>query len=720
MKHSYTRFQQVVEVANTVTGTQNQSPYTLNIIPFRHLAGEHVFSFTAKKEPDLYPLKSNSLPRELTEGNCSQRIPDGIEYLYTDFTDECGEFTLSVDLRKNHRFAKHYYNWCIKQYFQGRADITNPNFILDNVVWVEDSTRSNEDWKVYEKYAIRVYIRRFSDGPEIAVSYEGTSRVLCRSIMDVEDPSWLKWVVYKGQLYRYRSLPAEALYNLQNVFPVLNHTLRSHLMIKLPFERCSNKYKKYHGKILAFARDHLFTEDFKQVIPVCENQFASINRNCIFQTTRGSNELEFGQKRTDINPFLGIIKNGPFQIPGIDKPIKIIFIFHENDINIARKWFTCFRDGYKYKSRDGERLFPPLKKLIGIPIHMPDIDSEGIKTEISHITFTDRSNPLPEIRRKLSEQIINGDCRYLAIYISPYAEDELTAENERHYYRLKKCLLHLRISTQVIERDTINAKNIEYILPNIGIAILAKLDGVPWRLKRSTCNELIVGVGAFKPQGSKRRYIGSTFSFANDGSFQEFDCFPENDMRMLAGQIGKAVRSYAQQQKEIKRLIIHFYKNMSYRELKPILEVLDNLCLPDLPVIIVTINKTESEDLVIFEPGYSECMPLSGTHVNIGRDQYLLCNNTRYYSNSKPSITEGFPLPVKLSIRSTHPDAIEDSGNVKHIIDQIYQFSRVYWKSVSQQNLPVTIKYPEMVAQLFANFEDEDLPPFGKRNLWFL
>ena len=44
----------------------------------------------------------------------------------------------------------------------------------------------------------------------------------------------------------------------------------------------------------------------------------------------------------------------------------------------------------------------------------------------------------------------------------------------------------------------------------------------------------------------------------------------------------------------------------------------------------------------------------------------------------------------------------------------------MYWKSIKQQNLPVTIKYPEMVAQIFPHFEGDKLPDFGKNNLWFL
>ena len=57
---------------------------------------------------------------------------------------------------------------------------------------------------------------------------------------------------------------------------------------------------------------------------------------------------------------------------------------------------------------------------------------------------------------------------------------------------------------------------------------------------------------------------------------------------------------------------------------------------------------------------------------------------------------------------------------INQLIDQVYQFSRMYWKSVSQQNLPVTIKYPEMVAEIFPYFTHDKLPDHGKESLWFL
>ncbi len=53
------------------------------------------------------------------------------------------------------------------------------------------------------------------------------------------------------------------------------------------------------------------------------------------------------------------------------------------------------------------------------------------------------------------------------------------------------------------------------------------------------------------------------------------------------------------------------------------------------------------------------------------------------------------------------------------LIDQVCQFSRMYWKSLLHQNLPVIVKYPEMVAKIAPHFEGNDIPDYSN-NLWFL
>ena len=220
-------------------------------------------------------------------------------------------------------------------------------------------------------------------------------------------------------------------------------------------------------------------------------------------------------------------------------------------------------------------------------------------------------------------------------------------------------------------------------------------------------------------QGHAHRFLGSAFCFSNEGVFENFDCFRDDEPVMLAGSIKTAVEQFKEKKKTAKRLIIHFYKEISDQtELQPILDMLDGLGETDMPVIVVTINKTDSKELLGFDMNSDGKMPISGTYTSIGFNKFLLFNNTRYFENSMLSAKD-YHFPIKLSFKSSKPDLLK-MDVMKELINQVYQFSRMYWKSVSQQNLPVTTIYPEMVAEIYPHFTYDSLADFGKSNLWFL
>jgi hypothetical protein len=168
----------------------------------------------------------------------------------------------------------------------------------------------------------------------------------------------------------------------------------------------------------------------------------------------------------------------------------------------------------------------------------------------------------------------------------------------------------------------------------------------------------------------------------------------------------------------LSRLVIHFYKQINHKELDIIWKGLHELNL-NIPVFIVSINKTKSHDVVAFDNTWKDLMPYSGTFINFWHNRFLLFNNTRY-NNSTFRPNDDFPFPIKLSISCAISELEKDYKTIKKLLDQVYQFSRIYWKSVKQQNLPVTIKYPEMVASIYQHFDGDEIPTFGKDNLWFL
>lgn len=105
--------------------------------------------------------------------------------------------------------------------------------------------------------------------------------------------------------------------------------------------------------------------------------------------------------------------------------------------------------------------------------------------------------------------------------------------------------------------------------------------------------------------------------------------------------------------------------------------------------------------------------------LKIRANKNLLCNNTRY-PNGSFNKNDGYSFQIKLKIDCNQKAELQEIRIFKKLIDQVYQFSRMYWKAIRQQNLKVTIKHPEMVALIAIHFDGGEVRQIGKDNLWFL
>lgn len=276
-------------------------------------------------------------------------------------------------------------------------------------------------------------------------------------------------------------------------------------------------------------------------------------------------------------------------------------------------------------------------------------------------------------------------------------------------------MLQRGIGLQVIERQKVFG-NFAFSVANIGIAMVAKMGGIPWRLATHPEKELIVGFGAFRSKRYNTKYIASALCFSNNGTFNEFDCFPADETWSIAGLVEEALINYRRNNPDIQRLVIHFYQKIGRKQLKPIEDMLRRLKF-DIPVIIVRINKTFSKSQLVFDESSTGKMPLNGSFVHIGRHEYLFCNNLRETTTSTPS---ALPLPLKIGLQSDQDVLLNDPLLVERLMRQVYEFSFMYWRSVKQQNLPVTVTYPEMLAKLFPWFGSDTLNDEGRKSLFFL
>jgi hypothetical protein len=349
--------------------------------------------------------------------------------------------------------------------------------------------------------------------------------------------------------------------------------------------------------------------------------------------------------------------------------------------------------------------------------------------------FDNIDDPLPEIDEALQNRIFSPTARYIGIYLTPFGRCTDKKQQCKIYYRVKERLLRRNIPSQCIEADKMirmladdrktdreghSQTNFASVLQNIAIAINAKMGGIPWRTHSPVSNELVIGLGAFRQTDSGNTYFGVSFAFDNTGLFHSFAYFRPTQISELAGAIKNAVIDYTKVNGKPQRFIIHYYKQTD-ENIAESIEAVFNCLQIDIPFFVVTFHKAESDDLVAFDAENPEWMPYSGTYIDLGNQTFLLCNNTRY-RDGKFDAADGFPFPLKINITCpTDPSRPIDRKTIEELIDQIYRFSRICWKSLKQQNLPVTIKYPQMIIRIAPHFSTGIVPPpLNKDTLWFL
>lgn len=686
-----------------------------NILSFDWPEVKPTFYFSIEETENSHPIHKSKWSAKILEAFPELENSD-TEEIFTTFNEkEEGAIGLEIKMfDKELRIYKQYLKHKIRTHFKEKGYIVVKNFIGDIQIWLKEKKEIHPLYNRYYKFSLKIQFAQVSEHPELVVSFDGITKVMSIPLSEIEDTTLVKRTVFQNSVFNYQKLndpEKQDFYNsivFEEAFPILRKDLAKAYNIPEPAPERSNRYIKYLKHITTFAKAYLLSEEFKKIIPVYGEDFIPVPKKLLNQIDPQKGLLEYANKNKGLIPKKELGKHKPYRRP--ENPnIKFFFIYHKShqpQIKTLYKYLTKGTgDGTYYQS---------LESYI------------NIKAKLSNehfIEYTDVHNPIPEIIQHLEEKEFDHDnIRYAAFYISPFDKFTPNKEDKLIYVKIKELLLKEGIISQVIDYNKMQVdinkpKSYQYTLHNISLAIHAKLGGVPWKLAVTEKKELVIGVGAFTFQDENRRYIASAFSFQNNGLFRDFDYFSETSSEALAGSICKKIRNFSSQF-EPDKVVIHFYKDMSEKEIKPIKQGMKLLGL-HVPLYILNINKTEAQDIIAYDSNWSNLMPKSGTYIRIGFNKFLLFNNARYNNDNKYPAAEGYPFPIKIGISSPDKDAFEDANIITELLTQVYQFSRLYWKSLRQQNVPVTIKYPAMVAELAPRFS-APIPEHAKDKLWFL
>lgn len=431
------------------------------------------------------------------------------------------------------------------------------------------------------------------------------------------------------------------------------------------------------------------------------------------------------EKRADI----GLTKFGPYDSMTFDvKRPKVLVVCHRANRGTFASFLARLKSGipnsqyFKSGMVDKYRLR----------------DIEFVIEEISNYSIQEYIDILQNAVR------LHSDSQFDLALIETKGEWKRFSPENNPYYHVKSYLLALGIPVQLLTNE--NARKPDDILSpllnSIALQIYAKLGGTPWALPASTNidKEIIIGIGSTLyrsnnyANSAQSRIVGITTFFSSDGTYlfgnKCRDVSYDQYFSELLSNLDSSIKELAKRDGWLKgdtiRIIFHIFKPIRNIEAEVVGHLVSKYSNYNIKYAFVTIS--DAHPFMLFDPRQSGIISRDGTkglYVSERGESVVLTESSCLIQMKGPREIKTFkqgisrPLLVKIHDRSSFMD-------LYYITQQIFNFTNLSWRSFLPSQMPVTLYYSDLIADVLSNlryingWKSEIINGSLKYKKWFL
>lgn len=423
-----------------------------------------------------------------------------------------------------------------------------------------------------------------------------------------------------------------------------------------------------------------------------------------------------------------IDKHGPYDAESFpDKRVKIAVICPEEFVGEVGQFFRRFKEGVH--SND-DKL--PFRQGFVRKYHLNacDFTFHDVKRAATSLEEAYKAASLEALKEKphLAVAVIREQYRDLPDASNPY-------------YTTKARMMGQGVPVQLVEIETVRQSGTAYILNNLGLAMYAKLGGIPWTLapNQDLAHEIVVGIGSARLGESRRgageRVIGITTVFSGDGQYllanNTQEVSSEHYTEALTNSLSETVTElrsrFGWKPKDRVRFVFHqSYKKYKDVEAEAVKQFADSLT--DFDVKYAFVHVSDSHNWMLFDPlakgvrfgggVKGKMVPRRGQCVPLGPHTALV---TLSGPHQVKTPLHGCPHPVLVNI---HEDSTFTS--LDYLARQVFNLSFMSWRGFNPSTMPVSISYSNLIVDLLGhlrhvkNWNPETLSTALKERRWFL
>lgn len=414
----------------------------------------------------------------------------------------------------------------------------------------------------------------------------------------------------------------------------------------------------------------------------------------------------FHENETAKSQFIGVRQHGPLE--RLAEQPQFLFVYRQEDRAFGH---------VLYRALKGEtfRSFPGMDEMFGIRL---DSDSvKGIPVE----EYTKES--IHEIVKQAANE---GSERLIPVLLVPWDKETATKQESRLYYLMKHAFLMKSIPIQVVSLSTIrDRQTLKWASSNIGLALFAKLGGIPWKIQAPKENGLIIGIGQSHEwaDGGIRRYFGYSVLTDASGIYDRLEILgraksEEEYIRQFRRRLGKVVARYKD---EYERITIHSTFTLRKSELesiKGVLEEHEEKQVRDREPRLVAMKFNDKNKYFGYAPKNNSLVPYESSYLQICDDEFLVWFEGLQFH--RPNITRRIGGPMHIEFIYPHRELAHDL-KLKLLQDGI-NLSGANWRGFNAKAMPISVYYAYQLAKYFKAFSEVGLqrPDLSGVRPWFL
>ena len=421
-----------------------------------------------------------------------------------------------------------------------------------------------------------------------------------------------------------------------------------------------------------------------------EEQTIKIERDLIKTTVFHLNKKEyiFNNDNSANSQFQGIRNFGPYK--NIGQEVMFAFIFEDRFKSFANELYLSLTG----KLNPG--TFPGLEQMFGI-----DINVKNVK----QIKIEDYSNNslLKVVDTVKNLQEINNDKKVIGIYIEDCAIDIEDIPASNHYYYLKYNFIKNDLPLQVINYRKLGERNsLKWSTSNIALAMFAKMGGIPWVVKPSNKNCLILGIGSShkknRDTGEISKYFAYTVCLDSSGLYKTLEVLADETsessyLQKLTSNLVNILKD--SQQANYETCVLHLPFKIKKKEINAISDAVKQVT--DIELVVIKVNIDNKYFGYSF---HNTLVPYESSFVKLSKDEYIVWFEGLLYG--KEVVDKRLSNPVHIKFLSTNNKKNLDEQT---FLQDILNLSGANWRGFNAKSIPISIYYSQIIAKYTEAFE---------------